>query len=104
MILEERNYTTAPGDAPKYLQLWQEEAREVQVGILGDLRGVWISEIGDLNTVVYQWGYESLAERERRRAELMADPVFAAFRAKSSSMLLAQRNRILAEVPGVPQP
>lgn len=99
MILEERNYRTYPGGAVRYLDLWETYGRAVQERILGDLRGVWISEIGDLNTIVYHWGFADLAERATRRGRLMADPVFTEFRGRVRDLLVSQQNRILVTPP-----
>ncbi|MDX3244648.1 NIPSNAP family protein [Streptomyces sp. ME18-1-4] len=95
MIIEERNYLVRPGAAAKYAQLWDEYGRAPQVRILGNLLGFYVTEVGELNTLVYLWGYEGLDERVKRRAELAADPDFAAFRAQVRDLLVRQSNRIL---------
>lgn len=100
MIIEERNYLVRPGAAAKYAQLWDEYGREPQMRVLGNLLGFYITEVGELNTLVYLWGYEGLDDRAKRRAELAADPDFAAFRAQVRDLLVRQSNRILT--PGLP--
>lgn len=100
MIIEERNYLVRPGAAAKYAQLWDEYGREPQVRILGNLLGFYVTEVGELNTLVYLWGYEGLDDRVKRRAELAADPDFAAFRAQVRDLLVSQTNRILT--PALP--
>lgn len=100
MIIEERNYLVRPGAAAKYARLWDEYGREPQVRILGNLLGFYVTEVGELNTLVYLWGYEGLDDRVKRRAELTADPDFAAFRAQVRDLLVSQSNRILT--PALP--
>jgi hypothetical protein len=100
VIIEERDYLVRPGAAAKYAQLWDEYGREPQVRILGNLLGFYVTEVGELNTLVYLWGYEGLDDRVKRRAELAADPDFAAFRAQVRDLLVRQSNRILT--PALP--
>lgn len=100
MIIEERDYLVRPGAAATYAQLWDEYGREPQVRILGNLLGFYVTEVGELNTLVYLWGYEGLDDRIKRRAELAADPDFAAFRARVRDLLVRQSNRILT--PALP--
>ncbi|MFI0370577.1 NIPSNAP family protein [Actinomadura sp. 1N219] len=101
MIVEERNYTMVPGGVAEYLRLWEECGRASQVAHLGEPLGVYRTEVGELNTLVYLWRYESLRDREKRRGALAADPGFAAFRRRVRDLLVAQENRILAEAaPG----
>lgn len=97
MILEERNYGVAVGAANRYLALWEEHGRVAQERILGDLRGVWVTEVGELNTIVYHWAFESFAERSRRRDQLMADPEFTKFRGLVRELMISQRTRILRD-------
>lgn len=95
MIVEERNYLLVPGGARRYLDTWYRSGRQAQVRHLGDPLGVYTVDIGDVNTLVYLWGYTDLSERTRRRAHLAADPDFAAFRRDIRDLLVSQSNRIL---------
>ncbi|QPP05298.1 NIPSNAP family protein [Streptomyces bathyalis] len=95
MIVEEREYLVRPGAVPEYARLWADLGREPQTRILGNLLGFYTTEIGDLNTLVYLWGYDSHEDRATRRAELAADPDFAAFRKRVRGLLIRQTNRIL---------
>ncbi|MFF2654942.1 NIPSNAP family protein [Streptomyces sp. NPDC058045] len=102
MIIEERDYVVKPGAAAKYARLWDEYGREPQTRILGGLLGFYTTEIGELNTLVYLWSYDSLEDRTRRRAELAADPDFTVFRTHVRDLLVRQSNRILT--PALPTP
>ena len=74
MIVEERCYTLKPKTVQLYYKDYDPRGLKIQTRILGRLIGYFHTEIGELNQVVHLWGYESLAERERRRALLAADP------------------------------
>ncbi|MEV4976662.1 NIPSNAP family protein [Streptomyces scopuliridis] len=100
MIVEEREYLVKPGAAARYADLWAKFGREPQIRILGDLIGFYTTEVGELNTLVYLWRYESHEDRAKRRAELAADPYFAAFRAQVSDLMVRQSNRLLT--PALP--
>jgi hypothetical protein len=100
LIVEERNYLLMPGGARRYLDAWYRLGRGPQVAHLGEPLGVYTVEVGDLNTLVYLWGFTDLADRANRRAGLAADPGFAVFRGEVRSLLVTQTNRVL--VPTAP--
>lgn len=100
MIVEERNYLLVPGGARRYLDAWYRLGRGPQVAHLGEPLGVYTVEVGDLNTLVYLWGFTGQADRAKRRAALADDPGFAVFRGEVRSLLVTQTNRIL--VPAAP--
>lgn len=102
MIVEERIYTLHPGKAPEYLRLYEEEGLEIQTRILPRMLGYFSTEIGTLNQIVHLWGYESLAERDERRRELMADPGWQAYVAKIRPLVVSQENKILVPAPFSP--
>ena len=103
MIVEERVYTTIPGGVPRYLATWNQHGREAQVEALGSPLGVFTCDVGDLNTLTYLWQYESVADRADRRARLMDDARFTAFRGEVRGLLVSQHNRILLPVPTPPK-
>jgi hypothetical protein len=100
VIVEERNYRLVPGGAGRYLDAWYRLGRGPQVAHLGAPLGVYTVEVGDLNTLVYLWGFADQADRTTRRAGLADDPDFAVFRGEVRSLLVTQTNRIL--VPTAP--
>ena len=71
---------------------------------MGRLIGFFVSEIGPLNQVVHLWGFDSLAERERRRAEMEQDPGWTLYRdaLKALDVILEQDTRLLKSVPFSP--
>lgn len=102
MIYEERSYRLKPGAVPAYLALVENEGLPIQRGHLGQLIGYFHTEIGTLNQVVHIWAYESLDDRERRRAALMQDPRWLAFIPKLQPLIDVMESRILKPAPFSP--
>lgn len=96
MLHELRTYTLVPGGTREYLRLYNEAGREVQTRLLGQLVGVFAPESGDLNQLVYLWAFDSFEDRARRRAQLMADASFTAFRKTVRHLLVSQDSRLLS--------
>jgi hypothetical protein len=80
VIVEHRTYTIKALRTGDFLKLYERAALPLQLKYLGHLIGFYVSEIGPLNEVVHLWGFASLAERERRRALMEADPGWAVYR------------------------
>ncbi len=95
MILDERTYTLEPAHVGTYLDLYVAEGMAIQTGHLGTLIGWLTQDIGTVNDVVHIWQYDDLADRERRRAAMEADPAWQVFRAKAAPLVRAMRSRIL---------
>ena len=95
MIVEERTYHVFTGKLPEVVRLYEDEGTELQQRILGNLIGAFTVDVGALSSIVQLWAYDSYAERERRRAELQADPAWKDFLAKLQPLLHTQENRIL---------
>ena len=73
MIVEERCYTLKPEPFNSITRTTTRAGGNPD-RILGNLIGYFHTEIGELNQIVHLWGYDLLAERERRRALLARDP------------------------------
>ncbi len=100
MIVDLRTYTIRTGALREFLALYAREGLAVQTQHLGAPLGYYTTEVGDLGQVVHLWRYVDMADRDRRRAALEADPRWHAYRTKSSSQdhVLKQVNTILKEV------
>ena len=61
--------------------------------------GFYTSDIGTLNQVVHMWGYDSHAERDRRRALLAIASEWRAFVPKVLPLIRDMENRILVPAP-----
>ena len=79
MIVEHRTYTFRPGTVDGWLERYETGGLQIQKRHLGRFVGLYVSEIGRLHRIVLIWAYESLADRERRRAAMTADPAWQAF-------------------------
>jgi hypothetical protein len=79
MFYELRTYRLKVGALPAYLKLVQETGLSIQKRHLGQLIGYFSTDIGLLNQIVHLWAFDSLDERDRRRAALLADPQWQEF-------------------------
>jgi hypothetical protein len=101
MIIDERTYTIAPGLLSDYLAHHMQVALPLMRRHLGEPYGYFTTETGDLNQFIHLWRYESMADREARRAALYADPAWLAYRQVTGEKrwVLHQHNRLLKAVP-----
>jgi len=95
MIVEHRTYTLPHGTMDAYLKRYETQALPILMKHLERLLGFFVSETGALNEVVHIWAYDSMADREHRRAKLEADPAWQAFKVGNRGSFLAQEVRIL---------
>jgi NIPSNAP len=95
LIVEQRDYHVITGKLPELVKLYETEGIELQQSILGNLIGVFTTDIGALSTYTSMWGYDNFAQREERRAQLQADDRWKAFLAKIQPLIHTQQNRIL---------
>ena len=95
MIVEQRDYHVHTGKLNEVVAMYQAEGIELQRKHLGNLIGVFTTDIGALSTYTALWSYDSYAEREQRRASLQADPQWKDFLARLQPLLHTQQNRIL---------
>jgi hypothetical protein len=95
MIVEERIYTLYPGKVPEMVKLYGEEGLPLQQRYLGKFIGYFSTETGNLNQIVFMWGYESLDDRSARRERLAQDPEWQRYLKKVAALLVTQENRIL---------
>ena len=95
MIVEQRDYHVLTGRLNELVKLYETEGIEVQQSHLGNLLGVFTTDIGALSTYTSLWGYDDFAQREERRARLQADERWKAFLGKIQPLIHTQQNRIL---------
>ena len=95
MIVEQRDYHVFTGKLNELVKLYADEGIELQQRYLGNLLGVFTTDVGALSTYTSMWGYDSYAEREERRAKLQADDAWKAFLGKIQPLIHTQQNRIL---------
>ena len=95
IIVEQRDYHAYTGQLPELVRLYAEEGIPIQAEVLGGFVGAFTTEIGALSTYTSMWRYDSFAEREERRAQLLARDDWKAFMAKIQPLIHTQQNRIL---------
>ena len=71
MVVDHRTYTLKPGMVGKWLKKFEAEGLPLQEKHLGTLLGFFTTECGNLHQVVFMWRYESMADREQRRAAIV---------------------------------
>jgi len=99
MFVDERIYTLHAGQVPVFLKLYEEEAMECQVSILGKMVGYYFTDIGPLKQIVHMWGYESLDDRFERRKLLQASPIWQAYAQKMRPLVVNVENKLLVPAP-----
>jgi NIPSNAP protein len=102
MIVEERIYTLHAGKVPEMARLYGEVGLALQQRYLGEFIGYFSTETGNLNQVVFMWGYDSLDDRAARRERLAQDPEWQRYLQKVVQLILTQENRILNPAPFSP--
>jgi hypothetical protein len=95
MIVEERTYHIYTGRLPEVVELYAGEGTAIQQEHLGHLIGAFTVDVGDVSSIVQLWGYDSYAERERRRALMQADPRWKDFLKRLQPLIHTQRTRIM---------
>src|SRR5207244_13469259 len=93
VIVEQRDYHVITGKLNELVALYETEGIELQQRHLGNLLGVFTTDIGALSTYPSIWGYVSVAEREERRVRLQADDAWKAFLAKIQPRFHPQQHR-----------
>jgi hypothetical protein len=97
LIIDLRTYTLRSGTLQAFLERYEKHGLAVQSRHLGAPVGYFVTEVGELNQIVHLWKYVDMADRERRRAALEADPQWLAYKAQpgNADALLNQHNTIL---------
>jgi hypothetical protein len=95
VIVEERSYHVYTGKLAEVVRMYAEEGTLIQQEHLGNLVGAFTVDVGDVSTIVHLWGYDSYAERERRRALLQADDRWKDFLTRLQPLIHTQRTRML---------
>jgi hypothetical protein len=91
-LFEIRSYTYAPGALPGVMERWAAAIGERIK--LSPLVGAWYSEIGGLNKWVHIWAYKDAVERQRIRAEAVAQGIWPPGSA-GPGLLLKQENKLV---------
>lgn len=84
------------------VRLYGEEGLALQQKYLGRFIGYFTAETGNLNQVVFMWGFDSVDDRAARRARMAQHPAWQAYLQKVLPLIVTQESRFLAPVPFSP--
>ena len=79
MLVDHRTYRIKPGKMQAHLDLYEQYGYPTQTKHLGKPLAYMFTESGEMNTIVHIWAYENAADREKRRAAMVADPDWQAY-------------------------
>ena len=99
MLFEMRTYQLPPSRLKDYLAIYAEKGKSLQCDVLGHLAGCYTTEVGDLNQVIFIWGFSSFEDRMRRRAALANLPAWQAYVAEVAPLFIRQESRLLMPAP-----
>lgn len=98
-LVDHRVYTIALRKMPEFFDVFQRLAMPVLLETLGHPLGFYTSLVGPQNQFVHLWGYEDLADYERRSRARDNHPAFGAYLAASGHLITAQETRLIRAVP-----
>jgi hypothetical protein len=97
-LVDHRIYTIALRKMPEFLEVFDRLAMPILLQTLGAPLGFWVSQVGPQNQFVHLWGYDSLADYERRCQARDTHPDFPAYLAASGHLITAQETRLIRRV------
>jgi hypothetical protein len=95
MIIEMRTYDIQVGKLNEFINIYDNDIREIHTSILGNQLGFFYTEIGSLNQVIHLYGYDTYEDRERRRKVLSKNESFLKYIVKVKGLILSQTNQLL---------
>ncbi|MDH3500178.1 MAG: NIPSNAP family protein [Acidimicrobiia bacterium] len=98
MFVEMRQYVFHTGGMGKYVELLKARGHAIVRRHLGDPLAFYTTEIGDTNTLVHLWQYESFEDRAARRAAMNADPEWQQYLTEILPLIQQQTSTILNPV------
>lgn len=103
-LVDHRIYTIALRKMPEFLDVFQRLAMPMLLETLGHPLGFYTSLVGPQNQFVHLWGYDDLADYERRCRARDSHPAFGAYLAASGHLITAQETRLIRAVSLDPAP
>ncbi|VTU40696.1 hypothetical protein H4CHR_05424 [Variovorax sp. PBS-H4] len=101
-LVDHRIYTIKPRKMPEFLDVFKRLALPFLNETLGTPLGFYVSHVGPLNQFVHLWGYDDLADYERRCKARDAHPDFPAYLQASEHLVVAQETRLIKAVEMMP--
>jgi hypothetical protein len=97
-LVDHRIYTIQPRKMPEFIEVFDRLAMPILLATLGSPLGFWVSQVGPLNQFVHLWGYDDLADYERRSIARDAHADFPAYLSASGHLIVAQETRLIRRV------
>ena len=97
-LVDHRIYTIKLRKMPQFLEIFNRMALPVLLETLGNPLGFYTSMVGPLNQFVHLWGYDDLADYERRCDARDTHPDFPAYLAATADLIVAQETRLIRSV------
>ena len=98
-LVDHRIYTIRLRKMPEFLDVFNRLAMPILLETLGTPLGFYTSHVGPLNQFVHLWGYDDLADYERRCNARDSHPEFAAYLSASEHLITAQETRLIRQAP-----
>ena len=86
MYVDHRTYDFNPGKVAAWVEAYGSKGLPIQQRLLGQLLFFAVTEIGQINQVVFAWAYSSLGDRDRRRTAMANDPAWQDFVKETGSL------------------
>jgi NIPSNAP len=74
VLIDHRYYRIRAGFVPAHLDIYEKHGFAAQSRHLGKPFAYLFTESGEVNTLVHMWLYDDVADREKKRAAMAADP------------------------------
>jgi len=97
-LIDYRVYTIAPRKMRQFIEVFEGLAMPILKETLGTPLGFYTTLVGTQNQFVHLWGYDSLADYERRCAARDAHPEFANYLAASGHLIVAQETSLIRAI------
>lgn len=97
-LIDHRIYTIALRKMPEFLEVFDRLAMPILLETLGCPLGFYTSWVGPQNQFVHLWGYDSLADYEKRCQARDTHPAFPEYLRASAHLITAQETRLIRAV------
>jgi len=97
-LVDHRIYTIRLRKMPEFLDVFNRLAMPILMETLGTPLGFYVSHVGPLNQFVHLWGYDDLADYERRCIARDSHPDFPEYLRASEHLIVAQETRLIKSV------
>ena len=98
-LVDHRIYTIRLRKMSEFIDVFNRLAMPILMKTLEHPLGFYISHVGPLNQFIHLWGYDDLADYERRCSARDTHPEFVGYLAASEHLIVAQETRLIRVAP-----